>query len=141
MGGTCAVTMESVRPDPPGGLEADSRQTCYLLPETPLRKMSGGITAAHQLPLRPVYGLCLHFHEQPPNTVQVTFITFFIPYRKWPYGCKQPLSNGLIWAAMENLFSPKLQHDHPEDEVCLKVLPRQPNGETSHLTVVILCFV
>lgn len=32
------------------GLEADSGQTCYLLPETPLRKLSGGITATRHLP-------------------------------------------------------------------------------------------
>lgn len=51
----CAVMVQSVRTDLLGGLQADSRQTCYLLPETPVRKMSGGITVAHHLPLRPLY--------------------------------------------------------------------------------------
>lgn len=52
----CAVMTQSVRlwpawfPRRPASLEADSGQTCYLLPETPLRKLSGGITATRRLP-------------------------------------------------------------------------------------------
>lgn len=70
-GGACAVMTQSVRLDPPqsqppSGPEADNRQTCYLLPEPPLRKLSGGIMATHHLPQRPLRALCLHSYEQPP---------------------------------------------------------------------------
>lgn len=68
LGRACAVTTPSVRFDPPpGGPRADSRQTSYLLPKTPLREMSGSIVGSTS----PAPEACLY---TPPSLSWTTSI-------------------------------------------------------------------
>lgn len=114
----CCHSAECQAWPPPGGLQADSRQTCYLLPENTseedVRQHRGQhITCPRGLSIHSAFTFMNNLH---PNTVQVTSASHPLCL----YSCHQPLNDALIWHMIKNLF-----HPAATTELCLKVLPRK----------------